>query len=60
MRSLCIILSNALAEGGMWVGRDADAGRLHNRKNFELRNDTRLRKLKQTISSPRIMIILSL
>ncbi len=38
MRFLCIILSDALAEGGMWVGRDADTGRLHDRKNFELRN----------------------
>ena len=45
MRSLCIILSDALAEGGMWVGeggmwvgRDADAGKLPDRKNFELRN----------------------
>ena len=27
MRFLCIILSDALAEGGMWVGRDADTGR---------------------------------
>ena len=39
-RGSTLALRDGLAKANLWVGRNADTGRLHDRKNFELRYET--------------------